>query len=67
MLSLTRAGLAHAFLKGAGKHVEVTDADIRAVTVNVLGHRVRLNSQARVRDLTSRQLLEALMEQVLQA
>ena len=67
MLSLTRTSLARAFLQGAGPRIAVTDDDIRAVAENVLGHRVRLNSQARVRDLTAHKLLEVLMEQVLKA
>jgi MoxR-like ATPase len=66
MLSLARTSLAHAFLKGAGSQIAVSDGDIRAVAENVLGHRIRLNSQARVRDLSAHKLLETLMEQVLE-
>ncbi len=66
MLSLARTSLARAFLHGGGPQIAVSDGDIRAVAENVLGHRVRLNSQARVRDLNARKLLEALMEQVLE-
>lgn len=66
MLSLARTSLAHALLLGDGERVAASDADIRAVAENVLGHRVRLNSQARVRDLNAHKLLDALMEQVLE-
>lgn len=65
MLGLARATLARALLRGTGTGIVVTDADIRAVADNVLGHRIRLNSQARVRDLSARKLLEVIMEQVL--
>lgn len=65
MLGIARAALAHAFLRGDGTRIAVSDSDIRAIAENVLGHRIRLNSQARVRDLTAHKLLDVIMEQVL--
>jgi MoxR-like ATPase len=64
-MGMARASLAHAFLKGSGVGINVTDADIRAVAEDVLAHRIRLNSQARVRDLTQAKLLHIVMNVVL--
>ena len=64
-MGLARAALAHAFLKGDGARIRVTDQDIRAMADDVLAHRIRLNSQARVRDLTPRSILAVVMNQVL--
>jgi MoxR-like ATPase len=62
IMSLARTALAHAFLRGDKR---VGDKDIRAVAADVLGHRIRMNSQARVRDITSRTLLNIVLDQVL--
>lgn len=64
-MGLLRASLAQAFLKGSGPRVLVTDATIRSVAEDVLAHRIRLSSQARVRDLTAKKLLDLIMDVVL--
>jgi len=64
-MGMARACLAHAFLRGNGAKLNIDDGDIRAVAEDVLGHRIRLNSQARVRDLTQAKLLKVVMNTVL--
>ena len=62
IMALTRTALAHAFLQGRSF---VSDDDIRTVAPDVLCHRIRMNSQARVRDITSGTLLNVVMNHVL--
>lgn len=62
IMALARTALTYAFLQG---RAAVTDADIRAIAPDVLCHRIRLNSQARVKEITSRTLLDVVLDQVL--
>ena len=62
IMALPRTALAYAFLKGQGR---MTDAHIRAIAPDVLCHRIRLNSQARVKEITTRLFLEVIMDQIL--
>ena len=63
-MGLIRAALTHAFLNGTAPGVQVCDTDIRAMAEDVLAHRIRLNSQAKVRDLTPGKLLDVVMDTV---
>jgi len=65
IMSLVRTAATYAFVKGTGERLKMTHAHIRAIAPDVLAHRVRLNSQARVRDISPGTLLNVVMDTVL--
>lgn len=60
-ISLTRAGKAHAFVRGRGY---VTVEDIRAVAYNVLRHRLILSYEAEAEGVSTDQVIRDILAQV---
>lgn len=60
-ISLTRAGKAHAFVRGRGY---VTAEDIRSVAYNVLRHRLILSYEAEAEGVSTDQVIKEILAQV---
>lgn len=60
-ISLTRAGKAHAFVRGRGY---VTAEDIRAIAYNVLRHRLILSYEAEAEGVSTDQVIKEILAQV---
>ncbi|MCB0363551.1 MAG: MoxR family ATPase, partial [Bdellovibrionales bacterium] len=60
-INLTRAGRAHAFLRGRGF---VTVEDIKAVAYNVLRHRLILTYEAEAEDVSSEEVIKELLSHI---
>ena len=60
-LALQRASQAHAAIDGRGY---VMPDDIKALGVSVLAHRLALESQARLRGVTAREIIEEILERI---
>jgi len=60
-ISLTRAGKAHAFVRGRGY---VTVEDIRAIAYNVLRHRLILSYEAEAEGIDTDQVIKDILAQV---
>jgi hypothetical protein len=63
VIQLTRAALCHAFVDGSK---ELRAVDIRKVAPDVLRHRIRLNAQARFKNLSVDQFVRRLVTAVLE-
>lgn len=57
MINLTRAALANALIEGRA----LSTPDIKAIAPDVLRHRIRLNAQARIQDVTADNVVESLL------
>lgn len=60
-INLTRAGKAHAFLRGRGF---VTIEDIKAIAYNVLRHRLLLTYEAEAEEISSEEVIKELLSHI---